>query len=508
MTKPSEPIAKNKIFGRLIKRARELKGMTQGEFAKALKTSQSAIARIESGGQNLSIDLLEKMSGVLEQELVSPTSTLDFKIKGGHALSGTIETNTSKNGAIMMICASLLNHGTTILHHIPHVDEVYKYIDIAKSIGVSIRWISEHSLEIDASAKLSIEKMDRTLVEQTRSVSFIGSLVHRSKSFSFPHSGGCKMGNRTVAAHRYALENVGIKIKTLEDSYTVAHKGLHGGTIVLYESSDTGAITALLAAACIPGTTTIKFAPPNYQVRDVCYLLEKFGVTIEGIGTTTLVVTGVSHIEKNIEHSNSEDPIESMFFIAAGIMTSATLTISRCSIEFLELELEKLKHMGLICKKSKEYLSYNGRTKLVDITLFPSKLTAPVEKLHSQPFPGINVDNLPFFAALATKCKGSTLIHDWMWENRAIYFTELNKIGASITLLDPFRVLVQGGAPLKGAHVTCPPALRPSAIILVAMLSAEGTSVLHGVKSISRGYADIAKRLNSIGAHIEILTSH
>jgi len=507
MTPSSKPSNKSKVFGRLIKRARELKGLTQGEFAEALKTSQSAVARIESGGQNLSIDILEKMSAILEQELMTPSNTLDFQIEGGHPLSGTIETNTSKNGAILMICAALLNHGTTILHHIPNIDEVYKYIDIAKSIGVSIKWIGDHSIEINASGKLAIEKMDRSLVEQTRCMSFIGALMHHSKSFSFPHSGGCKMGNRTIIAHKYALESLGVKIKTLEDSYKIESGSAHGGTIILYESSDTGAITSLIAAAGIPQKTVIKFAPPNYQVRDVCYLLQKFGVTIEGIGTTTLTVTGVSHIDMTVEHSNSEDPIEAMFFIAAAIVTDATLTITRCSIDFLELELEKLKHMGLKYKMSKEYLSYNERTRLVDLTLFPSKLTAPDEKLHSQPFPGINVDNLPFFAAIATKCKGTTLIHDWMWENRAIYFTELNKIGASITLLDPFRVLIQGGSPLRGAHVTCPPALRPSAIILVAMLSAQGTSVLHGVKSISRGYADIAKRLNSIGAKIKILTS-
>jgi UDP-N-acetylglucosamine 1-carboxyvinyltransferase len=234
-------------------------------------------------------------------------------------------------------------------------------------------------------------------------------------------------------------------------------------------------------------------------------LLESFGVKIEGIGTTTLVVHGKKDIHKNVEHYNSEDPIESMFFISAGIVTKSKLSITRCPIEFLTLELEKLKRMGLIYQVSKRYLAHNNRTTLVDITVHPSQLTAPHDKIHTQPFPGINNDNLPFFVPIACFSEGQTLIHDWTWENRAIYFTELNRLGADIKLLDPHRALITGVKKLKGAQIVSPPALRPTAIILIAMLSAEGESYLRNVYSIKRGYADIAERLNSIGADIEVI---
>jgi UDP-N-acetylglucosamine 1-carboxyvinyltransferase len=135
----------------------------------------------------------------------------------------------------------------------------------------------------------------------------------------------------------------------------------------------------------------------------------------------------------------------------------------------------------------------------------PIKITAPSDKLHTQPFPGLQNDSLPFFVPIAIKASGTTLIHDWTWENRAIYFTELNKLGAKVTLVDPHRVFIEGPSKLKGAQIVCPPALRPSASIFIAMLGAEGTSILRNIYSISRGYADIAERLNSIGAKIEVL---
>jgi len=492
-------------IGFFIKKLREDKGMTQDSFAEALGTSQSAVARIEKGGQNLTIEQLSKISEILERRIVGIPESVDFRIVGGKKLSGSIETNTSKNGAINMLCASLINRGKTILHGIPHIEEVYRYIEIMESIGVSIKWITKDTLEIIPPKKLAIEKINKEAAIKTRSFTFVGALIHHSKKFSFPHSGGCKMGERTISAHKFGLEYLGVSIKTNEHAYIVEHKKLTPDEIALYESSDTGTINLLIAAARIPGTTVLKFAPPNYQVQDVCFLLEKMGVTIDGIGTTTLTIHGIADINKTVEHYNSEDPIESMFFIAAGIVTHSKLTITRCPIEFLELELEKLKRMQLKYTKSKAYLSKNGRTKLVDITVFPSKLVAPHDKLHTQPFPGIQNDNLPFFVPIALMAEGKTLIHDWTWENRAIYFTELNRLGGNVTLVDPHRVFVEGPSKLRGAQIVCPPALRPSAIILIAMLGATGTSTLRNVYSIARGYADIAARLQTIGADIQVV---
>jgi UDP-N-acetylglucosamine 1-carboxyvinyltransferase len=188
-------------------------------------------------------------------------------------------------------------------------------------------------------------------------------------------------------------------------------------------------------------------------------------------------------------------------------VTDSGLLVTRAPIDFLALELEKLKRMNLKFKISKSYKSFNGRTNLVDIQIFPSKLVALEDKIHANPYPGINIDNLPFFALIATRAKGQTMIHDWVYEIRAIYLTELNRLGADVTLADPHRLYVNGRTMLKPAQLACPPALRPAVVILLAMLGAPGTSILRNIYMINRGYEEITERLNSIGAEIKIIKS-
>jgi UDP-N-acetylglucosamine 1-carboxyvinyltransferase len=496
-----------KNLGATIKQLREDKGMTQGDFAKKLQTSQSAVARMEKGEQNLTAEQIYKISSILGVSLVkTKDSTDDFKIIGGKKLSGSIETNTSKNGALGLFCASLLNKQPTTLHGIPRIEEIARIIEIFESIGVKIDWIEKNTVKITPPKKFTLNKINKDASSRIRSVLMvIGSLIHFEKNFKIPHAGGCKMGQRTIAAHRYGLESLGVKITTKESYYEISHSKLKPADIVLYEASDTATENLLFAAALIPGKTILRFTPPNYQVQEVCFFLQKCGVQIEGVGTSTLVIHGVKEINKAIEYHNSEDPTESMMFIAAAIVTNSTLTITRCPIDFLSVELLKLEKMGLKYKKSKIYTAKNGQTRLVDLVLYPSKLKALYDKIHASAYPGINSDNLPFFVPISTGAVGTTLIHDWMWESRAIYFTELNRLGANIVLADQHRALVTGPTELKGNQVVCPPALRPAMIVLVAMLGAKGVSILRNVYSIRRGYEDIDKRLNAIGANITLL---
>ena len=493
-------------IGYFIKELRESRGLTQGDFAKALNTSQSSIPRMEKGEQNFTTELLTKISHVLDHKLVCLNNSIDFEVKGGKKLSGSIKTNFSKNGSVGLLCASLLNKGTTTLHGIARIEEVHRVIEILESIGVQVKWTDQNTVMITPPKQFKLENINIDSAIQTRSiVMFMGPLIHRLSSFSLPHAQGCNLGKRTIAAHTYALEEFGVKIKTTSNNYEISANKLRPAEIVMYESGDTACENVLTAASLIPGKTTISFASANYMVQEICFFLEKMGVRIDGIGTSTLTVNGIKEINQSIEYWNSEDPIESMMFISACIITDSKLTITRSPIDFLSLELEKLKRMGLKYKILKRYYSYNGRTKLADIEIFPSNLKALSDKIHSNPYPGINIDNLPFFVPIAIKAKGQTMIHDWVYENRAIYFAELNRLGANVTLADPHRVYIQGGTKLKPAQVVCPPALRPSMVILISMLAAEGTSILRNVYMISRGYEEIAERLNSIGADIKIL---
>jgi UDP-N-acetylglucosamine 1-carboxyvinyltransferase len=273
--------------------------------------------------------------------------------------------------------------------------------------------------------------------------------------------------------------------------------------IVLTERGDTVTENALMAAARHPGTTVIRNASSNYMVQDLCFFLDALGVRIDGVGTTTLTVHGVTGIDRDVDYAPSEDPIEAMSLLTAAIVTGSELTIQRVPIEFLEIELALLEEMGLDHDRTDEYPAANGRTRLVDLTVRPSVLRAPRDKIHPMPFPGLNIDNLPFFALIAATAHGSTLIHDWVYENRALYLTELTKLGATVTLLDPHRVYVAGPTHWSGGEVICPPALRPAVVVLLAMLAAKGTSVLRNVYVINRGYEQLADRLNQLGARIE-----
>jgi len=201
------------------------------------------------------------------------------------------------------------------------------------------------------------------------------------------------------------------------------------------------------------------------------------------------------------------DPIESMAFISIAITTGSRLKITHCPIEFLSLELEKLRVMVQNFKVGRAYKSTNGKFALVDLEIIPSKLTALPDKIYGRPFPGLNIDNLPLFLPILTQARGQTLVHDWVYENRAIYYTELNKLGAKVMLHDAHRVTVTGPTKLKPAEIVCPPALRPALNLLICMLRAKGKSILFNSYSIDRGYENICQRLSRLGADIKRLDS-
>ncbi len=442
---------------------------------------------------------------MLQYLTMNKTKQIHFKINGGKKLKGEINVSTSKNGAVALLSASILNTAPTTFKNVPKIEEVYRLLEVLESIGMDTVW-ERNSLTLVPPVKYDLKNLNIESAKRTRSiVMFIGPLLHMLESFSLPHSGGCKLGSRTVRPHFYALENFGVKIKTKEGVWEISKEKLHPAEIVMYESSDTATENAIMAAALIPGKTTIKYASANYQVQELCFFLEKCGIKIDGIGTTTLVVHGKKKINKPVVYSLSEDPIVAMLYLSAAVVTRSTITIKRVPIEFLEIELLVLEKMGFRYEILKKYLSRNKRTKLVDIKTHPSVLRAPEDKVHARPYPGLNMDNLPFFAVIATQARGTTLIHDWMYEKRALYLTDLDKLGGETLLADPHRIYIEGPSKLKPAEIMAPPALRPAVVLLVAMLSAKGKSILRNVYPINRGYEDIVGCLTSLGADVSII---
>lgn len=498
-----------KKVGDIIAKNRQKQGMTQAQLAAAIGTSQSAIHRIENGGQNISIEMVARISEVLNSNImtVNKSGKMNFRVHGGKKLSGEINVKTSKNAAVGLLCASLLNKGKTTLRRVARIEEVNRILEVLDSIGVKTRWLPDNDLEIVPPARLRLEDMDIEAAKRTRTVlMFLGPLLHQYHDFRLPFAGGCNLGKRTIEPHLSGLRHFGMNVAT-ETDYYHAITGERAGdkTVLLTERGDTVTENVIMAAALSPSTTIIRNASPNYMVQDVCFFLQKLGVKIEGIGTTTLKITGLKQIDKNVEYYPSEDPIEAMSFIAAAAVTNSEITVKRAPIEFLEIELATLAEMGLKFELSDEYYANNGRTRLVDIKLKQSNLVAAKDKLHALPFPGINMDNLPFLGLIATAADGRTLVHDWSYENRAIYFTELSKLNAQIELVDPHRVYITGPTKWKPADVIAPPALRPSVVVLLAMLAAPGVSTLRDVYSINRGYEELAERLNLLGAEVEAI---
>jgi UDP-N-acetylglucosamine 1-carboxyvinyltransferase len=473
-------------IGNLIRDARKHRGWTQQQLADVLATSQSAVNRIERGHQNLSLEMLARIGEALDSEIVAlGAGPTHLRVTGPTTLSGRIDVKSSKNAGVALLCASLLNRGRTTLRRVARIEEVYRLLEVLTSIGVQARWLNDdNDLEIVPPAELNLAGIDEDAARRTRSIIlFLGPLMHREDTFGLPYAGGCDLGTRTVEPHMAALRPFGLEVKATEGNYHASVNRAVQPTrpIVLTERGDTVTENAVLAAARHDGVTIIRNASPNYMVQDLCFFLQKLGVRIDGIGTTTLTVHGQAEIDVDVDYAPSEDPIEAMSLLAAAIVTRSEITICRVPIEFLEIELALLE----------------------DISTLVSDLHSPIDKIHPMPFPGLNIDNLPFFAIIAAVADGQTLIHDWVYENRAIYLTELNKLGAQVKLLDPHRVMIEGPTRWRGAELVCPPALRPAVVILLAMLACKGISVLRSVYVINRGYEDLATRLNSLGASIE-----
>src|SRR5882757_1346531 len=291
-------------IGTLIRDARKHRGWTQSQLAAALNSSQSAVNRIERGHQNLSLEMLARIGDALDSEIVSlgTAGPMHLRVTGGRQLTGEIAVNSSKNAGVALLCASLLNRGKTTLRKVARIEEVHRILEVLTSIGVRSRWINaDNDLEIIPPDRLNLDQMDVAAARRTRSViMFLGPLLHHRNHFQLPYAGGCDLGERTVEPHMTALRHFGLHVKATGGFYRCdVDSAAPARPIVLTERGDTVTENALMAAAWRDGTTVIRNASPNYMVQDLCFYLTELGVQIDGIGTTTLTVHGVSEINRD-----------------------------------------------------------------------------------------------------------------------------------------------------------------------------------------------------------------
>lgn len=425
-----------------------------------------------------------------------------FIIKGGKKLKGAIEVRGAKNAAFAALAATLLTKKTCEIDNVPLVEDVFVMLEIFTSIGVKHEFISKRKIKISAAA-LSPKNIRHDMVEKIRaSVLLCGALPMREERFILTKPGGCSIGSRILDPHIDALAHVGIEIKKRGKYLDVVKRESAGDReIVLSEMSVTATENAVLASVVRRGTVTIYCAAAEPYVQDLCHMLVNMGAKISGIGTNTLVIKGVARLH-GVKHRIMPDPIETGTFITLAACTKSRIIIKNAVPEFIRFDMLKFAEAGVIVKtRNRKKNTHGWGYKTADMEVAPSALVA-VKKIHNMPYPGLCSDLLPMFAVLMTQAQGVSLIHDWMYEGRLKYIEELKRMGADAFICDPHRALITGPTPLEGKEITSFD-LRAGAVLIIAALTAKGTTVIQNAYQVDRGYEDIEGRLRKIGANIK-----
>jgi UDP-N-acetylglucosamine 1-carboxyvinyltransferase len=425
-----------------------------------------------------------------------------FIIKGGRPLKGEIAVQGAKNAATPILVACLLTDKPCFIDNLPLIEDVFRIIEILKSLGVKIQWQGKRRIKIQA-VDLNPRKINQDLVCRLRSsILLLGSLITRFNKFKLPQPGGCIIGARIIDPHFEALRALGVKISEAERNYLIERKNFTGTEILMSEFSVTATENVLMASVLAKGKTIIKCAATEPYIQDLGYFLKKMGARISGLGTHTLVVEGVKKL-KGAEHFLIADPIEMGTFLSLAGTVKGRLIIRNVIPEFIESELLKFKeaNLGFELKNLKKF-SQGWGYKIGQIETWSLGRLKAVKKVHNMPYPGFAADLLPPFAVMLTQAEGTSLVHDWMFEGRLKYIDELNKMGANAVICDPHRALITGPTSLYGTRITSYD-LRAGASLIIAALAAEGESEITEAYQVDRGYERIGERLSKIGADIQ-----
>ncbi len=427
-----------------------------------------------------------------------------FIIQGGDRLHGSIKVAGFKNAATPIIAATLLAKETVTLHNVPLIEDVKKMLHILVSMGAKVAWTDRNSVEINC-AEVEPEKMDMKSVSAMRSsILLMGALLGRFGRLRTKEPGGCQIGSRPLDSHFLGFHKLGIDIErdpNEEKCYTLEKKRPAEPEITLSEFSVTGTENMILASVLNQGQIKINAAAAEPSVQDLCWFLQSMGAEIEGIGTHTLIIKGVKKL-KSTEYFVMPDPIETGTFISLAGATRSKFVIERVAPQFLAVEIEKYREVGLKLDIKYLGLKANKNYRLADIEVSGQVDLKAIKKLHDMPHPGFAPDLIQPFTVMMTQAQGTSLIHDWMYDGRLKYVAELKKMGANIVVSDPHRIVVIGPAPLFGKEITSFD-LRAGATLIIAALSAAGESKVTNIYQVDRGYEMLDQRLSSLGAKIK-----
>lgn len=429
-----------------------------------------------------------------------------FRVNGGRRLSGTIIPQGAKNEALQIISAVLLTAEPVHIHKIPNIRDVLQLIDLLADLGVQIEKTGEESYRFTAKdvnlSYLDTEEFKEKASKLRGSIMILGPLLARYGIGKMPKPGGDKIGRRRTDTHFLGFQKLGAKFSYDSHSsfYTVDGSKLKGTYMHLDEASVTGTANIIMAAVLAEGKTTIYNAACEPYIQQLCKMLVRMGASIEGIGSNLLYIEGVQEL-KGTEHTMLPDMIEIGSFIGMAAMTQSEITIKDARIDMLGIIPDVFQRLGI-------HLEFRG-----DDIYIPSQehyaidtfIDGSILTIADAIWPGFTPDLLSIILVTATQAKGTVLVHQKMFESRLFFVDKLIDMGAQIILCDPHRATVIGldrAFPLKGINMTSPD-IRAGVSLLIAALSAEGTSVISNVEQIDRGYQYIDKRLQKLGADIE-----
>mgnify|MGYP003650979716 FL=1 len=430
-----------------------------------------------------------------------------FKIEGGHKLKGSIQPQGAKNEALQILCSVLLTPDVITIHNIPDIVDVNKLINLLKKLGVKVKKLSHGSFTFQADdVNLKYLESDEFKIDGRGlrgSIMIVGPLLARFGRGYIPKPGGDKIGRRRLDTHFDGLIKLGAKFRySKEDQfYGVEAKKLKGTFMLLEEASVTGTANIVMAAVLAEGITTIYNAACEPYLQQLCKMLNRMGAKISGVGSNMLVIEGVDNL-RGTTHTMLPDMIEIGSWIGLAAMTKSELTIKNVSWDDLGLIPTVFRKLGITIEKQGDDIHIPAHTKGYEIQNF---IDGSILTISDAPWPGFTPDLLSIILVVATQARGSVLIHQKMFESRLFFVDKLIDMGAKIILCDPHRATVIGHdfkSTLKATTMTSPD-IRAGVSLLIAALSAKGTSTIQNIEQIDRGYERIDERLRAIGAHIE-----
>jgi UDP-N-acetylglucosamine 1-carboxyvinyltransferase len=430
-----------------------------------------------------------------------------FEVEGGHRLHGEIVPQGAKNEALQILCAVLLTSEPVTISNLPDIVDVNKLIDILKSMGVKVERLAKDSYKFQADDLDQDYLVSPEFSHKARalrgSIMLVGPLLARFGRASISRPGGDKIGRRRLDTHFWGFQQLGARFDydRKEGIYHVsAHGRLKGKYMLLDEASVTGTANLVMAASLAEGTTQIYHAACEPYLQQLCGMLNRMGAKISGIGSNLLTIEGVESLG-GTDHRLLADMIEVGSFIGMAAMTQSTLRIKGAGVEHLGIIPETFRRMGVNLEIQGDDILVNQ----MDICEIENFIDGSILTVSDHPWPGFTPDLLSIILVLATQCKGSVLVHQKMFESRLFFVDKLIDMGAQIILCDPHRATVVGlerKQKLKAISMTSPD-IRAGVALLIAAMSATGTSRIYNIEQIDRGYQDIEHRLTAIGAKIQ-----